>query len=84
MTSYGKVKVNTITFDNSGTATDVPVSTIAVDSDLALKADLSSPTFTGTINGGNLVKKYNSHQHLEFFFEETDPPYIESSHPICT
>ena len=55
MTSYGKVKVNTITFDNSGTATDVPVSTIAVDSDLALKADLSSPTFTGTINGGNLV-----------------------------
>jgi len=48
MPAYGKIKVDTITYDLSGTATDVPVSTIAVDSDLALKADINSPTFTGS------------------------------------
>jgi len=55
MPAYGKIKVDTITYDLSGTATDVPVSTIAVDSDLALKADLSGATFTGQINGTSLV-----------------------------
>ena len=48
MPAYGTIKVDTITYDLSGTATDVPVSTIAVDSDLALKADINSPTFTGS------------------------------------
>ena len=46
MPAYGKVKVDTITYDLSGTATDVSVA------DIATKA---SPTFTGTINAANLV-----------------------------
>ena len=46
MPAYGKVKVDTITYDLSGTATDVSVA------DIATKA---SPTFTGTINAVNLI-----------------------------
>ena len=46
MPTYGKVKVDTITYDLSGTATDVSVSNIATK---------ASPTFTGTINAANLV-----------------------------
>jgi len=40
MPAYGKVKVDTITYDSSGTATDVSVSNIATK---------ASPTFTGTV-----------------------------------
>ena len=55
MPTYGKVKVNTLTYDVSGSATDLPISTIATDTDLALKANLAGPTFTGTINGASLI-----------------------------
>jgi len=40
--AYGKLKVDTLTWDNSGSDTDVTISS------LAAKADLNSPTFTGT------------------------------------
>ena len=40
MPAYGKVKVDTITYDSSGTATDVSVANIATK---------ASPTFTGTV-----------------------------------
>jgi len=40
--AYGKLKVDTLTWDNSGSDTDVTISS------LAAKADLASPTFTGT------------------------------------
>ena len=40
--AYGKIKVDTLTWDNSGTDTDVTISS------LSAKADLNSPTFTGT------------------------------------
>ena len=40
MPTYGRVKVDTITYDLSGTATDVSVSNIATK---------ASPTFTGTV-----------------------------------
>ena len=40
MPAYGKVKVDTITYDLSGTATDVSVANIATK---------ASPTFTGTV-----------------------------------
>jgi hypothetical protein len=46
MPAYGKVKVDTITYDLSGTATDVSVA------DIATKA---SPAFTGTATGVNLT-----------------------------
>ena len=54
--AYGKIKVDTLTWDNSGSDTDVTISS------LAAKADLNSPTFTGTavfndltVNGTNTV-----------------------------
>ena len=59
MPAYGKVKVDTITYDLSGTATDISVSTIATDTDLALKADLSGATFTGQINATDIVCSNN-------------------------
>tara|TARA_X000001382_G_C3060362_1_gene144080 strand:- start:25 stop:567 length:543 start_codon:yes stop_codon:yes gene_type:complete len=42
MPTYGTVKVNTLTYDDSGSAVDLPVSGIAPKLD---------PTFGGTING---------------------------------
>tara|TARA_B100000287_G_scaffold423861_1_gene467696 strand:+ start:442 stop:1392 length:951 start_codon:yes stop_codon:yes gene_type:complete len=50
MPTYGKVKVNTITYDSSGSAIDLAVSNIAV------KAD---PTFTGTITAAALTLSGN-------------------------
>ena len=46
MPNYGKVKVNTLTYDSSGSAVDLAVG------DIAPKAN---PTFTGTINGATAV-----------------------------
>ena len=46
--AYGKLKVDTLTWDNSGTDTDITVSTIPTAAQLAAKAPLASPTFTGT------------------------------------
>ena len=50
MPTYGKVKVNTITYDSSGTAVDINVSDIV---------SAASPTFTGTITGANLTLSGN-------------------------
>ena len=40
MPAYGKVKVNTLTYDDSGSAVDLSVDNIATK---------ASPTFTGTV-----------------------------------
>ena len=42
MPTYGKIKVNTLTYDDSGSAVDLAISNIGVK---------ASPTFTGTITG---------------------------------
>jgi len=41
--AYGKIKVDTLTYDDSGSNVDVTISS------LAAKAPLASPTFTGTV-----------------------------------
>jgi len=46
--AYGKVKVDTIVYDNSGSDAEVSVSGIPSSSDLAAKAPVASPTLTGT------------------------------------
>lgn len=46
--AYGKVKVDTIVYDNSGSDAELSVSGIPSSSDLAAKAPVASPTFTGT------------------------------------
>jgi hypothetical protein len=46
--AYGKIKVDTITFDDGGTDSDLAVSGIPSAADINAKADIASPTFTGT------------------------------------
>ena len=46
--AYGKVKVDTIVYDNSGSDVELSVSGIPSSSDLAAKAPVASPTLTGT------------------------------------
>ena len=46
--AYGKVKVDTIVYDNSGSDAELSVSGIPSSSDLAAKAPVASPTLTGT------------------------------------
>ena len=51
--AYGKLKVDTLTWDNSGSDTDVTISS------LGAKADLNSPTFTGTVTAAALTVSGN-------------------------
>ena len=46
--AHGKIRVNTLTYDTGSGDVDVAVSTIPDSATLAAKADLASPTFTGT------------------------------------
>lgn len=46
--AYGKIKADTLTWDNGGSDVDISISTIPDAAALAAKADLASPTFTGT------------------------------------
>ena len=46
--AYGKVKTDTLVYDNSGTDVEVTVSGIPSAAALALKADINNPTLTGT------------------------------------
>jgi len=48
--AYGKVKVNTLTYDTGGGDTDVTVSTLPTSAAVALKANIASPTFTGDVS----------------------------------
>ena len=57
--AYGKIKLDTITWDNSGTDTDITVSTIPTAAQVAAKADLASPTFTGTVTAAALTVSGN-------------------------
>ena len=46
--AHGKIRVNTLTYDTGSGDVDVAVSGIPDSAALAAKADLASPTFTGT------------------------------------
>ena len=46
--AYGKVKVNTLTYDTGGGDVDITISALPTTAAVALKADSASPTFTGT------------------------------------
>jgi len=47
--AYGKIKADTLVYDNGGTDTDITIAS------LGNKADTASPTFTGTINAAALT-----------------------------
>lgn len=46
--AYGKIKADTLTWDNAGSDVDVTISTLPTAAALADKAPIDSPTFTGT------------------------------------
>ena len=46
--AYGKIKVDTVIYDNSGSDVEVAVSGIPSAATVAAKADLASPALTGT------------------------------------
>ena len=45
--AYGKIKVDTIVYDNSGSDVELAISGIPSSSSVNAKADIASPTFTG-------------------------------------
>ena len=68
--AYGKIKADTLVYDNSGTDTDVTIASLGAKADLNSPtftgtptvpgyATLASPTFTGTINGAALTLSGN-------------------------
>ena len=46
--AYGKIKADALIHDNGGSDVEIQISGIPSASDLAAKAALASPTFTGT------------------------------------
>lgn len=46
--AYGKIKVDNLVYDNGGSDVEIAVSGIPSSSSLAAKANVASPTFTGT------------------------------------
>ena len=59
--AYGKIKADTLVYDNSGSDVEVTISS------LGNKANLASPTFTGTVTiptptaGDNTTKAASQH-----------------------
>ena len=80
--AYGKIKLDTITWDNSGTDTDITVSTIPTAAQLAVKADINDPTLTGVVTvptpsaSGALVAR-------RALRPKTGPPARPRSPPCC-
>ena len=60
--AYGKIKADTLTWDNGGTDTDISISTIPDAAALAAKADLASPTLTGTPTAPTATQGTNTTQ----------------------
>ena len=76
--AYGKLKCDTLTFDNSGSDVDVTVTS------LNNKADLASPTFTGTVTittasaGDNSTKAASTAFVTTSFATKADPLFTGS------
>jgi DUF4097 and DUF4098 domain-containing protein YvlB len=48
--AYGKLKINTLTYDTGSGDTDIAISTLPTASTVAGKASLTGATFTGDVN----------------------------------
>ena len=60
--AYGKIKVDTVVYDNSGSDVEVAVSGIPTSTQLAAKANIASPTFTGTASAPTATSGTNTTQ----------------------
>ena len=64
--AYGKIKADTLVYDNSGTDTDVTIAS------LGAKADLNSPTFTGTPAAPTAAANTNTTQIATTAYVQTE------------
>ena len=64
--AYGKIKADTLVYDNSGTDTDVTIAS------LGAKANLSSPTFTGTPAAPTAAANTNTTQIATTAYVQTE------------
>ena len=64
--AYGKIKADTLVYDNSGTDTDVTIAS------LGAKADLGSPTFTGTPAAPTAAANTNTTQIATTAYVQTE------------
>ena len=60
--AYGKLKADTLTYDNNGTDVDITISTMPDAAAVALKADLASPALTGTPTAPTAAQGTNTTQ----------------------
>ena len=60
--AYGKLKADTVVYDNSGSDVEVAISGIPTSTQLAAKADIASPTFTGTASAPTATSGTNTTQ----------------------
>ena len=60
--AYGKIKVDTVVYDNSGSDVEVAVSGIPTSTQLAAKAPLASPALTGTPTAPTAASSTNTTQ----------------------
>ena len=58
--AYGKIKVDTVVYDNAGSDVEVAVSGIPSSTQLAAKANIASPTFTGTASAPTATSGTNT------------------------
>ena len=60
--AYGKIKVDTVVYDNAGSDVELAVSGIPSSTQLAAKANIASPTFTGTASAPTATSGTNTTQ----------------------
>lgn len=60
--AYGKIKVDTVVYNNSGSDVEVAVSGIPTSTQLAAKAPLASPSLTGTPTAPTAASSTNTTQ----------------------
>ena len=75
--AHGKIRVNTLTYDTGSGDVDVAVSTIPDASTVAAKADLASPTFTGTPAAPTATSGTNTTQIATTAFVQAAIPAVD-------
>ena len=75
--AYGKIKADTLTWDNAGTDTDVTISGIPTASDLAVKANAADSALTGTPTAPTAASGTNTTQIATTAFVTAAVPTID-------
>jgi hypothetical protein len=70
--AYGKLRVDTLTYDNAGSDVDVDISTIPSGAAIAAKADIASPALTGTPTAPTAAQGTNTTQVATTEYVQTE------------